>query len=91
MLYYLYTFVHTAVQQLLPPENLQLVEQSIDPTTQSIRMMVKWDPVEVEPSSDITGYSVFVDGELFCTVPGIKTNHMELTGLNPKVSRKFID
>ena len=80
-------FLYTAmVQELLPPDNVQLVEQSIDPVTHSLKMTVKWDPVEMESSSDISGYAVYVDGELHCSVSGVETCEAELRGLVPKVS-----
>lgn len=75
-----------AVQQLLPPENVQIVEQSIDPDTQSLKVLVKWDPIEAESSSDIIGYAVYVDGELYCSVAGAETCQVELSNLVPKVS-----
>lgn len=74
------------VQELLPPDNVQLVEQSIDPVTHSLKMTVKWDPVEMESSSDISGYAVYVDGELYCSVSGVETCEAELCDLVPKVS-----
>ena len=73
------------VGTILPPDNLQLMEQSMDPISQSLKMTVKWDPIE--PSSDIIGYAVYVDGELYCSVAGVETCHAELTGLAPKVHK----
>ena len=74
------------VQELLPPPgNVQLVEQSIDPVTHSLKMIVKWDPVEAESSSDVIGYAVYVDDELYCSVNGVETCEAELHGLVPKV------
>ena len=82
-------FVHNyAVQQLLPPCNVRLVEQSIDPLTQSLRMVVKWDPVDVESSSDVTGYAVYVDSELYSNLIGVENTQAELSGLVPKVSNR---
>ena len=73
------------MQELLAPDNIQLVEQSIDPVTHSLNMIVKWDPVEVDSCSDVIGYAVYVDDELYCSVNGIETYEAELHGLVPKV------
>ena len=86
IIYVCVVYMHTGtVQQLLPPNNVQLMEQSVDPINQSLKMIVKWDPVETDPSLDIIGYAVYVDGELYCSVPGIETSRAELSGLVPKV------
>ncbi|XP_065891184.1 putative protein tag-278 isoform X3 [Dysidea avara] len=70
------------VAQLLPPENVQLVERSIDPVSQSVKMMVGWEPVE-QVSTDAVGYSVYIDGELYSSVADVDTKLTELTGLLP--------
>ena len=72
--------------QLLPPENVQLVERSIDPVSQSVKMMVGWEPVE-QVSTDAVGYSVYIDGELYSSVADVDTKLTELTGLLPNVRR----
>ena len=75
----------TAVQELQPPNNVQLVEQSIDPLTETVRMIVKWDPIVAEPTLDIIGYAVYIDSELYSSVRGVESAQVELTGLVPKV------
>jgi len=77
------------VAQLLPPENVQLVERSIDPLSQSVKMLVGWEPVE-QASADTVGYSVYIDGELYSSVAGIDTKMTELTSLVPNVSLVYI-
>ena len=84
-----FLFLIFTVAQLLPPENVQLLERSIDPVSQSVKMLVGWEPVE-QASTDTVGYSVYIDGELYSSVAGIDTKVTELTGLVPNVSLVYI-